>query len=287
MSDSALLLKYKHLSGNTRVRTFPWGDVEKATFHTKDELMNNPPVNVEVERMKRGYAAKQLARALPFIKDSWKSANPSAPPPYPTFGDFKSWSEHGSRPAWAGSRSRIAVPKDIFDAAVKKNGKPQYPPAWMPIHLMPVWNYVAKKTQDQGQNPYATQAPSGEQVSPSVQLGARANFQEGMIISSLRKYVQMRGGAENLVDIPSNKLAEAGLTHEQVFKADQKELSDAQIKQLVTRKIIDPVEWLKVLKKDMPKSKRVKKSFVLKKALLRPTEFVIDAVKLRKERFYV
>jgi hypothetical protein len=282
--ESALIAKYKELSGSTRVRTFPWDDVEKATFHTKEELKDNIPVDVPLERMKRGYAAKQFARSTPYLKDSWKSANTGAPPPMPTFGDFKSWTDHGSRPSWAGTRSRIAVPKEIFDAAVKVGGKPQYPPSWMPIHLMPVWNYVAKKSDA----PYATRAPGAQQISPAgkVDVGSQAVHQEGMVISSLRKYVQMRGGAKSLVDIPALKLQEAGLTHADIFKAD-KELSDAQLKKLVTTKVIDHVELLKIIKKDMPKPKKeAKKSFFVEKSI-QPEEFVIDICKGKKEGFYV
>ena len=108
--------------------------------------MNNPRIDPEVERMKRGYAAKQFARALLYLKPSWIQANVGAPPPFPTFGDFKSWGEHGgTKPEWAGT-TRLAMPKEMFDAVPKgADGKPKYPPAWMPIHMMPIWNYAYTK----------------------------------------------------------------------------------------------------------------------------------------------
>jgi len=255
-TEAQLLAKYKELSGRN-VRTLPREDFEKATFMTLDEVMHNDPINVELERMKRGYAAKQFARIKPFLKESFTSANPSAPPPYPKFGDIKTWTEHGSKPSWAGT-TRTAVPRDIFDAAVKgADGKPKYPPEWMPLHLMPVWNYVAKKTMAEGGNPYQTTAVGTNQQGRigKEHTGSQAQYQEGMMKSALRKYVVMRGGAENLVDIPASKLAEAGLTHGDIFKGPK------SLDHILTHKIIDPVGLLKIVKQEM--KGEVKKSWAL------------------------
>lgn len=251
INEANLVNKYKDLSGK-RIRGISGiaEDFEKGTFMTLDEVMGNAPINVEVERMKRGYAARQFARCKPFLKESFTSANPSAPPPYPTFGDMKTWTEHGgTKPSWAGS-TRSAVPREVYDAAVKSpDGKPQYPPAWMPLHLMPVWNYVAKKTLAEGGSPYATQAVTTDQqgMVKKRDVGSQAAHQEGMMKSALRKYVVMRGGAENLVDIPHSKLAEAGMSHSDIFKSD----GELDFDHILQHKIVDPVGLMKAVKQEM------------------------------------
>jgi hypothetical protein len=225
-----------------------------------DEILSNHPVNVEVERMKRGYAAKQFARCKPFLKESFTAANPSAPPPYPTFGDMKTWTEHGgSKPSWAGS-TRTAVPKELHDAAIKgADGKPQYPPSWMPLHLMPVWNYSAKKSLAAGDSPYQTAAVGTDQrgLVGIANTGSQAQYQEGMMKSAIRKYVVMRGGegGKNLVDIPASKLSDAGLSHADIFK------SDKDMDHILTTKIIDPVGLMKFVKEEM--KSETKKSWAL------------------------
>ena len=250
--ESALLAKYKEHAGG-RVRTIPWDDVEKATFMTKDELLNNPPIDASVERMKRGYAQMQYARMEPFLKDSWKTSNPDAPPPFPTFGDVKSWREHGGdKPSWAGT-TRLAMPKEVFDAVNKVDGKPQYPPAWFPIHHMPVWNYVSKKM---GSGAYQASPSPNTIEGGNVNLPNQAGQMEGVIISSLRKYVQMRGGVDQLVDIPKSKLSEVGISHADIFKAQ--EVSDDQLKKLFATKMIDVAELTGLIEKDL--GKKVKKS---------------------------
>ena len=255
----ALLAKYKELTGSTRIRTLPKDEFEKATFITLDEVTGNPPINVEMERMKRGYGAKQFARMKPFFKESFTRQYPSAPPPYPTFGDIKSWTEHaasggGAKPEWAGS-TRLALPKDVHTASVKgPDGKPLYPPAWMPIQLMPVWNYVAKS---EGAAAYQTTTPTF--VGGKVRAGSQASFQEGMIKSALRKYVEHRGGEDQLVDIPSLKLAEKGTSHEEIFKADD---GEAKMLAMLKTKIVDPVALMPFIQAEQ-KGGKAKKSFSL------------------------
>jgi hypothetical protein len=251
LNEANMVSKYKELSGK-RIRGISGiaEDFEKGTFMSMDEVLNNHPLNVEVERMKRGYAAKQFARIKPFLKSEWATANPSAPPPFPTFGDIKTWTEHGgAKPSWAGT-TRTALPKEVFDASIKgADGKPQYPPSWMPIHLMPVWNYAAKKAAAEGGNPYQTAAVgSNQQGKVGVEhTGSQASFQEGMIKSAIRKYVVMRGGAENLTDIPASKLSEAGLSHAEIFKSEE----DMDLDHVLTNKIVDPVGLLKFVKEGM------------------------------------
>jgi hypothetical protein len=257
---------------------------------TLDEVMTNAPLDPEVERMKRGYAAKQFTRLRPYLKEEWTRSNPSAPPPMPTFGDIKSWDQHGGpKPEWAGT-TRTAVPREVFDGAAKgADGKPKYPPPWMPIHMMPVWNYIIKKSGEQ--NPYQTVNPvRADQASPTgfrLDTGNQAGYQEGMAINAIRKYVKMRGGADQLTDIPKTKLAEAGLTHAEIFKADTE--SDEGLKQVIRHKIIDPVALLPFIKEEMHSSssgisKSVKKSFslVVDKSLA-PVSFKKD-IELKKSQ---
>jgi hypothetical protein len=254
MNEANLLAAYKSETGSTRIRTLPHDEFEKATFMSLQEVMENKPVDAEVERMKRGYAAKQFARMKPFIKDAWHAAHPSAPPPFPTFGDVKSWGEHGPKPAWAG-QTRLALPREVHEAAHKgADGKPKYPPAWMPIHMMPTWNYVMKKSGDD--SPYQTRNVNIQ--SGRLNLGNQAAYQEGFVIAALRKYVQMRGGADQLTDIPKHKLSEVGLTHSDIFKS--KELSDDQLKQLTLHKIIDPVALVPLLDHEVQVHHHMEKS---------------------------
>jgi hypothetical protein len=272
VNEANLVAKYKELSGK-RIRGISGiaEDFEKGTFMTMDEVLNNHPVNVEVERMKRGYAAKQFARCKPFLKESFTTANPSAPPPYPTFGDMKTWTEHGgAKPSWAGT-TRTAVPKELHDAAIKgADGKPQYPPSWMPLHLMPVWNYAAKKSLAEGNNPYQTAAVGTDQQGrvSAANTGTQAEYQEGMMKSAIRKYVVMRGGegGKNLVDIPASKLSEAGLSHADVFKSEEE---SGDMSHILSTKIVDPVGLMKFVKEEM--KGQTKKSWALVVDLEMPT----------------
>ena len=125
---------------------------------------------------------------------------------------------------------------------------------------MPVWNYAVKKMMAAEQNPYQTTAVGTNQQGRvgKEHVGSQAAFQEGMLKSAIRKYVVMRGGAENLVDIPHSKLAEAGLTHSDIFKGPK------SLSHILAHKIIDPVGLLKVLKQEMASHKEpVQKSLGL------------------------
>lgn len=262
VNEAALLAKYKELSGkNVRGLSGVGEEFEKATFMTLSEVMSNEPINPEVERMKRGFAAKQFARMKPYIKQSWLTANPQSPPPFPTFGDVKSWSEHGGpKPEWAGT-TRLALPKEVHDAAHKgADGKPKHPPAWMPIHMAPTWQYIMKKAGDD--SAYQTRNVNIQQG--RLNLGNQAQYQEGVAISAMRKYIQMRGGADQLTDIPANKLSEAGLTHADIYKAmkfDPHDMSDSAIKKLSAHKIIDPIALAPFI--DSALKETVKKSWSL------------------------
>lgn len=257
-----IIREYKAVSGK-RIRELSGiaKEFERGTFMTLDEIIENKPVDAEVERMKSGYAARQFARFQPFVKSSWKESHPGAPPPYPTFGDVMSWSELGGpKPAWAGT-TRLAVPEEVFNAVHKgEDGKPKYPPSWMPIHLMPVWNYVVK-----GEGDSAYQSGPANITQGRLNLGNQSPGREGMIISALRKYVQMRGGPNQLVDIPAHKLSEVGLTHSDIFKSsknfDDNDLSDAALKRLLRHKIVDPVALQPFLDAELKGS--MKKSFAL------------------------
>jgi len=277
-----ILAHFKTLPGNERKRSLPKEDVERGTFHTIEELVSNPPINAEVERMKRGYAAKQYNRCKPFLKAAWLAANPEGPPPQPTWGDFMSWSEHvglgGVKPEWAGT-TKIAVPEEVYKAShIAADGKPKYPPAWMPLHMTPVWTYTAKSMErDQGSAAWdsasgsapayaATNRPTRNQSSPTgwsaSHFGSQAVFQEGMIVSSIRKYVEMRGGVNNLTDIPSSKLSSLGITHADLFKSPH--LTDEQVHTIIKHKIVDPVGLTTIIRKEMKKLKsEMIKSFSL------------------------
>jgi hypothetical protein len=272
LSAENLLAEFKTVSGRTRTRGISGfaKEFESATFHTLDEVMSNAPLDPAMERMKRGYAQKQFHRLKPFLKDSWKSSNPSppAPPPMPTFGDIKSWTEHvaagGEKPDWAGT-TRLAMPKEVFDATHKtSDGKPKYPPEWMPLHLMPVWNYVAKKTEgDDFSGAYRTRSTMSQ---GRVEAGSQASFQEGFLLNAMRKYVQMRGGEDQLVDIPSSKLQlvdipssklPEGVSHEDLFKGE------TDVKRLSTAKVFDPVGLMPFVKDEIEKVRKSLPNFSL------------------------
>jgi len=262
----ALFAAYKASIG-TNVKDLPERDFESATFHTFDEVLNNPPIDLEVERMKRGYAAKQFARSKPYLSAKFTSQYPSAPPPMPVFKDFKSAKE-GERTALQkkiNPNAKQLVPDEITQNAPKgPDGKPKLPPDWMPIHLMPIWNYIHAKTD----NPYATQAPSVSQG--DVSTSTTAGYQEGVALNAVRKYIAMRNQRgkyskekgdykTQLVDIPKSKLSEVGLAHKDIFKADLS--SDAELKNILRYKIIDPVALVPFIDAELG-NKSVKKSIV-------------------------
>jgi hypothetical protein len=308
VDPAKLLEKYKEISGK-RVRGLSGvgEEFEKATFMTLDEVIGNEPVNAEVERMKRGYGAMQFARMKSYLKDSWHQANPpkadgTPPPPYPTYGDIKSWSDHGGiKPEWAGS-TRLALPKEVHDATHKSpDGKPKHPPAWMPIHMLPTWNYAAKsgekmaasrpngnaqsywetKTSRSGEKYVegysAAKTPERDQSSKTgwkLNLGNQARSgqeladhgAEGHIVNAMRKYIQMRGGVDQLTDIPSANLSGLGITHADLFKSmkfDNHDLSDKALKKLCAHKIIDPIALAPFIDEEIKSNKPIKKSWSL------------------------
>lgn len=312
MTKENLLNEYKRVSGSSRIqglnnesRSGVGDEFEKATFHTIEECLTNPPINAEVERMKRGYAAKQFARCFPYLKPEWVSANGGAPPPHPTFGDFKTWTEHGGvKPAWAGT-TKIAVPKEVFDAAHKSpDGKPKYPGPKVPIHMMPVWNYTAKKMERElgqegtwgreGAAYKQTKDAVKDQTSPTgwkLDMGDQAKHLEGTLVASMRKYIQMRGGKDQLVDIPESKLAKEGLTHADIFKSESEDPFD-----IMQTKIIDMVALVPFIDEEIKSKKKVKKSFILTidekntfnpKEDLRKAELIAKIKDLKKSKYVV
>ena len=269
LTKENLTATYKELTGKRHQFDALEENFGKSTYMSlSEEIMPNTPINPEIERMKRGYGRKQFARMKPHLKDSWVQSHPNSPPPFPTFGDVKSWTEHGgAKPSWAGS-TRLSMPKEVYDATHKgRDGKPKYPPAWMPIHMMPAWNYIMKKVESE-----PSLAPDSAYQARDVRfkqdqtpdLGAQATQHEGIAVAALRKYVQMRGGAQGLTDIPSGKLSEVGLSHADIFKAekfDQHDLSDATLKKIIQHKIVDPIALSPFI--DAELSKKTKKSWEL------------------------
>ena len=311
MSEENIATRFKDSTGSNLTAAAK-KEFEGGTFHTFDEVAQNKPINAEVERMKRGFAAKQFARMKPFLGGAFKSAYPDAPPPYPTYNDLKGWDEHaqgggGPRPDWAGGAGaggqKKAMPKEFHDSMPKgADGKPMMPPGWLPLHLAPVWNYVAHSErgntvptkpeadpvdEDGGRSAayaesnispqdlrsYGLPTHDNQKVRMRGQSPTRAEMRSGerkperKLLNSLRKYVQMRGGPDQLPDIPSSKLegvtdhAGNAITHRELFKSD--ELTDQALQKIMTTKIIDPVGLVAALKKDDGKSEPVKKSIFL------------------------
>jgi len=246
--------KYKELSGDGEfaeaIKHF-----ESATFMDAKEILDNEPINPEIERMKRGFGAKQYARLKPFLNQAYMARAPDGPPPYPTFNDLKSWADHGSpRPAsmsWttptgrAGGVSR-AMPEEFFHSMPKNSkGEAMMPPPTIPLNLTPAWIYLVKSSQQKGDDPYnsplpATNAAGGYELDNQGQLG-------GHMVNSLRRFIQMRG-ENNFVDIPKSKLAEKGLSHHDIYKSD----SD----NFLTTKIIDPVALIGFMKQEKASMKK-------------------------------
>jgi hypothetical protein len=280
LNEANLVAKYRELSGkNIRGISGIAEEFEKGTFMTLDEVISNKPIDVEMERMKRGFAARQFARVKPFLKGAFTAANPGAPPPMPTYGDIKSWAEHGgAKPDWAGT-TRLALPKEMHDAAIKDaTGKPQHPPSWMPIHMAPVWAYVVKSSQRDGNDPRQSPTVPINQTGMAdfASTGKQAQYQEGMVKSAIRKYVVARGGAENLTDIPTSKLSEAGLTHSDIFKGEKfskHDLSDETLHKILKHKIIDPVALLPHIKGEMSQGSMIKSFSLEVDAQLPPVNF--------------
>lgn len=264
-ADKATLkAKYKELSGkgNFSVASTDFG---VGTAHSVTEVAENKPPDLPVERMKRGFPAMQFERLRPYLSASFTGNHPTAPPPHPTYNDLKTWSEHGSSQAenitTPGHRVQRAMPQSFYDSISKgANGKAMMPPAWLPLNLTPAWNYIAKK----GPAPYQQKAGQGVllQEFGTVTPGGKIDLQskEGYLLASLRKYVQMRGGPEQLIDIPKSKLAELGLSHEKIFKAQ--DVGIAQLKEIIKYKIIDLIELVPFIDAEL-KAQKVKKSYSL------------------------
>lgn len=277
--------------------------IERATGFTFDELVNNPPVNAEVERAKRGFAAKQAARLEPYISDAFRAKreayqreNPGKTL-HPTYNDLMTWNEWTAKtgqplPAHATShgRSQRAHPKEFFDTIVKvpvqndSGGvdiKSQMPPAWLPLHLTPVWNYTVKKAQGENFSAYADVPRQGHGIMSDTQkvgLPARSEQGEAMFLRSLRKYVQFRGGEAQLIDIPANKLAEVGMTHSELFRSlFAGSINKDQFKAMLASKIIDPVALLPFVKKEF----KLNKSFVF--VVPQSDEYVIGETLLKSK----
>ena len=285
--EAALVENYKEISGS-RIRGISGiaKEFESATFVSLDEVIENAPINVEVERMKRGYAAKQIARFLPYIKDTFKQRNPSFPPPYPTFGDIKGWAEAGGRPDWAPSRSRMAVPREVQEAAPRgPDGNIMHPPPYLPLHLAPIWGYIVKKSGEA--NPYQSVNPPINQAGELGDLGqqAKEGQQAGILLNALRKYVQQRGN-NNLVDIPKSKLGEVNLTHADIFKGEADDLMN-----ILTTKIIDNAALLPYIKEELAMMKSVRlvvdKDAIYKSKAVRKAELIEKIKTLKKSMFYV
>jgi hypothetical protein len=233
------------------------GHISPGLFHDPEELFNNEPVNVDMERMKRGFGKMQFERMKPFLGNAFKSAHPDAPPPYPTYDDLKTWEEHGSRPEWATAgpgraKTKRAVPKEFHDSMPKgSDGKVLNPPGWMPLHLTPVWNYLAKRA---GSAAYAEQGPNSNEISQQ-----RLNFPSqgqlaGHMKNSLRNFVQMRG-ENNFADIPKAKAEAYGIDLADLYKSD----SEAGLHRVLTTKVIPMNEFVEF----MNTQPMVKKSFSL------------------------
>ena len=63
----------------------------------------------------------------------------------------------------------------------------------------------------------------------------------------------MRGGSDQLIDIPAAKIAEAGTSYDKIFKSVS--LSDSQLKEIIKNKIIDPVGLAYVIKQEIGNNK--------------------------------
>jgi hypothetical protein len=110
-------------------------------------------------------------------------------------------------------------------------------------------------------NPYATQLPDVGPASGKVAMGMQSEGQEGILYGALRKYVMMRG-AGDLVDIPSVKLSEIGMSHQEIFKSkDGSKMSDRALNKLLQIKIVDPTALVPFI--DAEIKSPTKKSFAL------------------------
>jgi hypothetical protein len=280
-AEGILLDRYKQISGK-RIRGLSGiaAEFEKATFKTLDEVLHNRPVSAEVERMKTGYGAMQYARMAPYVNDEYKaklrSMGRSGPPPYPTYKDLKTWGSTPIPESMRASRIQRQVPQAFYDSVPKDaQGKPQMPPAWMPLNMMPAWIYHVKKSMKAGASAYegGTLSPSPNELTaegvPTFPSQGNLNHQ---FRNTVRKYIQMRGEG-NLVDIPVSSLAEANISHHDIYKSKE----GMSFEEIVVNKIIDPVSLVSFMESQ---PKPVKKSFAL------VVDLGLDAVDFKKS-FYV
>jgi hypothetical protein len=238
------------------------GHLEVATSFLASEVIDNPPIDMEVERMKRGFAKKQFDRLKPYLGEAFKASHPDAPPPYPTYSDLATWGEFGTAQAdhitTPNHRTQRAMPQEFYDSIQKgSNGKALMPPADFPLHLTPIWNYMVK---EKSFNPYQTaegrrDATLGNRVGSDSKIDIEANVRSAFL-RTLKKYVQNRGGAAQLVDIPRNKLVTS--SYDELFKSD--DLSDEQLLMLARTKVITPAALFPFAKDEVGS---VSKSFEL------------------------
>lgn len=268
-SLSAVKAAYKTIQTAAGTGDSAWSKVtkhvESGLFHAPEELIGNPPVNVDMERMKRGFGRMQFERMKPFLGDAFKSAHPNAPAPYPTFDDLKTWDQHGSRPDWANRKKPDGTPSgnahttravhEDFHKSLPRgaDGKVLNPPGWLPLHMMPVWNYVA--SQDAAEA-YNSGSLNSNELNPETQkltLKNQAGRFDGHLRNSLRKFVQMRG-ENSFADVPSYSHGEQ-IDQARMYKSE----SDAGFHRVMTNKVIPMAEFIKF----MDEQSQTKKSFSL------------------------
>jgi hypothetical protein len=266
LNEQSLFEKYKQISGRRRIRGLSGigADFGKAAFMTLDEVINNPPVDVEVQRMKHGYPMKQFLRMKPHLKSSFLEQSPSAPPPFPTFGDLKGI--RGDKPAYVGPNNRTSMPEAVYNSLPRDTrGNAIIPPAWCPIHLMPAWNYMVKQQEKKNGGPLdvtdrriKAQVYGGDEAMLSNNQATydpqTRGTKDGNFVNALRKYVKFRGEG-NLVDIPKSALSSQNLTHDDIFKSEEDDMQ-----KILTTKIIDNAALMPFIKEEM---KKFKKSFSL------------------------
>jgi len=230
------------------------GKLSDITGFTVSELMENKPLDPEVERMKRGYGRKQFDRLRDYISDEWKNSNGSAPPPYPTFGDLKKWGNN--KPAYA-ETSTISMPQEIYSMLHRnEEGRLMLPPTWMSIEHMPLFQYATKKVLD-SDSMISTAVYAGRGSEMGRNIAPIATKGDGIVVNAIRKYVQRRGGAEGLIDMPKSSLEEVGMTHADLFKS----MSDEEIKKIMLTKYIPMHEIIPFIDAEFNEAK---KSFVVK-----------------------
>lgn len=270
VGENAIKSAYARAQAESGVGETAWskvkGHISPGLFHDPEELFDNEPVNVDMERMKRGFGKMQFERMKPFLGDAFKSAHPDAPPPYPTYDDLKTWEEHGSRPEWATAgpgraKTKRAVPKEFHDSMPKgPDGKVLNPPGWMPLHMTPVWNYIATRA---GADAYREPAINSNEMSQQKLNFPSQGQLAGHLKNSLRNFIQMRG-ENSFADIPKAKAAAYNIDLKDLYKSDESDLN-----KVLATKVIPMGEFMKYLKTQ----KMTKKSITLCVGDLGPVNF--------------